>query len=60
VSYGGSGFAGAGQSRRGRHDELTGGVVATRPGSDRGERRGKGSRRVGVTPVRDSGRGEGV
>jgi hypothetical protein len=30
-----------------------------RPRSERGERRRKGSRRVGVTPVRDSGRGEG-
>jgi hypothetical protein len=33
--------------------------VATRPGSERVERWGKGSGRVMVTPVRDSGRGAG-
>jgi hypothetical protein len=32
--------------------------VATRPRSERGERRRKSSRRVGVTPVRNSGRQE--
>jgi hypothetical protein len=58
--YGGSGVAGAGQKQRGRLGELAGGVLTTRPGSERGERRRKGSRRVGVTPVRDSDRVEGV
>jgi hypothetical protein len=60
ASYGGSGVAGAGQKRRGRHDELTGRVVAARPGSERGEWLKEDSGRVGVTPVRDSGHGEGV
>jgi hypothetical protein len=58
--YGGSGVAEVGQKRRGRHGELAGVVLTTRPGSERGERRRKGSKRVEVTPVRDSGRGEEV
>jgi hypothetical protein len=32
--------------------------VATRPGSERGKRRGKSSRRADVTPVRNSDRQE--
>jgi hypothetical protein len=57
--YDGSGVAGVGQNRRGRLGEVAGGVVATRPGSERGERRRKGSERVGVIPVRNSDHGEG-
>jgi hypothetical protein len=45
VCYGGSRVAGAGQKRRGALGELTGGALATRPGSERGERRRKGSGR---------------
>jgi hypothetical protein len=60
ASYGGSGVAGAGQKQRGRRGELTGGVSATRPRSERGEWLREDSGRVGVTPVRDSGREEGV
>jgi hypothetical protein len=33
--------------------------VTTRPGSERGERRRKGSGRVGATPARNHSRGEG-
>jgi hypothetical protein len=57
--YGGSEVTGAGQKRRGRHGELAGGVLTTRPRSERGERRRKGSGRVGVTPMRDSATGRG-
>jgi hypothetical protein len=56
--YGGSGVAGVGQRWGRRLGELDGGVVAMRLGSERGERRGKGFGRVGITPVRDFGRGE--
>jgi hypothetical protein len=58
--YGGSRVAGAGQKGRGALSELTGVALATRPGSERGERRRKGSGRVGATPVRNRDRGEGV
>jgi hypothetical protein len=58
--YDGSRVAGAGQKRRGALGKLTGGALITRPGSERGERRRKGSRRVGATPVRNCSRGEGV
>jgi hypothetical protein len=59
AGYGGSGVTGASQKRRGRLCELTGGALTTRPGSERGERRRKGSGRVGATPARNRGRGEG-
>jgi hypothetical protein len=47
----------AGVSQRGgrRLGELDGGVVATRPRSERGKQRRKISGRAGVTPVRNSG-----
>jgi hypothetical protein len=51
--------AGAGQKRWGRHDKLAGGVLTTWPRLERGERWRKGSRRVGITPMRDFGRGKG-
>jgi hypothetical protein len=57
--YDGSGVAGVGQNWRGRLDELDVGVVATRPGSERGERWRKGSGRVGAIPVRNSDHREG-
>jgi hypothetical protein len=60
ASYSGSRVAGAGQKRRGRRGELTGAVVAKRSGSERGEWLREDSGWVGVTPVRDSGLGEGV
>jgi hypothetical protein len=44
----------------GKHDELYGRVVATRQGSERGEWLKEDFGRVGVTPVWDSGHGEGV
>jgi hypothetical protein len=50
AGYGGSGVAEAGQKRRGRLGELTGGALTTRLGSERGERRRKGSGTV-VYPV---------
>jgi hypothetical protein len=53
--YGGSRVARAGQKRRGALGGLTGGALATRPGSERGEWRRKGSGRVGATPVRNRG-----
>jgi hypothetical protein len=58
--YGGSRVAGASQKRRGALGELTGGALAMRPWSERGERRRKGSGRVGATPVRNHNRGEEV
>jgi hypothetical protein len=59
AGYGSSRVTGACQKRRGRLDELHGGALTTRPGSERGERRRKGSGRVGATPVRNHDRGEG-
>jgi hypothetical protein len=59
AGYDGSRVAGAGQKRRERLGKLTGGALTTRPGSERGERRRKGSGRVGATPARNRGRGEG-
>jgi hypothetical protein len=56
--YGGSGVVGVGQRGGRRLGKLDGGVVATRPRSERGNRRRKSSRRVRVTPVRNSGRQE--
>ena len=56
VRYGGSGVAEVGQKRRGRHGELAGVVLTTRPGSERGERRRKGSKRVRAIPVMNSDR----
>jgi hypothetical protein len=60
AGYGGSGVAGAGQKRRGRLSELTSGALTTRMGSERGEQQRKSSGRVGATPARNQGRGEGV
>jgi hypothetical protein len=60
ASYGGLGVVGADQKRRGRRGELTSEVVATRPGSEWGEWQKEDSGQVGVTPVRESGRREGV
>jgi hypothetical protein len=60
ASYGSSEVTGAGPKRSGRRGELTGGVVATRPRSEMGEWLREDTRRVGVTPVRDSGRREGA
>jgi hypothetical protein len=53
---GGSGVAGIGQRGRERHIELNGGEKATNPRAERGERRGEGLGRAGVTLVRNSGR----
>jgi hypothetical protein len=55
---GGSGVAGVGQRGGRRLGELDGAVVARRPRTVRGERRGKGLERVRVTPVSNSGRQE--
>jgi hypothetical protein len=57
--YGSSRVAEAGQKRRVPLGEFTGGALTMRPGSERGERRRKGSRQVGATPVRNRDRGEG-
>jgi hypothetical protein len=56
--YGVSGVAGVGQRGGRRLSELDGGVVATRPRSERGNRRRKSSGQAEVTPVRNSGRQE--
>jgi hypothetical protein len=56
--YGGSGVARVGQRGGRRLGELDDGVVATRPRSERGERRRKSSGWAEVTPVRNSGRRE--
>jgi hypothetical protein len=48
------------KKQRGRRVELTGRVVATRPGLERGEWLKEDSGWVGVTPMRDSGHEEGV
>jgi hypothetical protein len=53
AGYGGSRVAGAGHKRRERLGELT------RPRSERGEQRRKGSGRVGASLMRNRGRGEG-
>jgi hypothetical protein len=47
VGYRGSEIAEVGQDRQGEPDEHTGGVLATRPGPEMGERRRESSRRVG-------------
>jgi hypothetical protein len=60
VCYCGSRVAGTGKKRRGPPGELTGGVLAMRSGSERGERWRKGSERVRATPVRNRGQGEEV
>jgi hypothetical protein len=44
------------ERERRRLSELDGGVVATRPGSERGEQRRKSSGQAGVTPVRNPDR----
>jgi hypothetical protein len=58
--YGGSGVTGVGYKQRGRRGELTDGDLTTRPGSERGEWRRKGSGRVRVVPVRNFDRRERV
>ena len=57
--YGGSRVSGVGYKRRGRRGELTGEDLTTRPGSETGERRRKGSGWVEATPVRNSSHREG-
>jgi hypothetical protein len=54
VGHGGSNAAGVGQNCRGWLGEHTEGVLATRPRSERGERRRESSRRVGAVLVRNS------
>jgi hypothetical protein len=58
--YGGSGVARVGLKQRGKHRELSGGDLTTRPVSERGEWQRENSRQVGVVPVRNSGRGEWI
>ena len=60
AGYGGSRVTRAGQKRRGRLGELTGGALTMRPRSERGERQTKGFEGVGATPARNRGQGEGV
>jgi hypothetical protein len=50
---------GVGQDRREEPGEVTGGVPATRPGPEMGERWRRSSGRVRVTPARNAGHGEG-
>jgi hypothetical protein len=59
ASYRGSEVTGVGQDRRERPDELTGGVLATRPRLGVRERWRESSRRVMVTPARNPSRGGG-
>jgi hypothetical protein len=59
VGYRGSKVTGVGQDRREEPGELTGGVPATRPGPEMGERRRGTSGWVEVTPARNPGREEG-
>jgi hypothetical protein len=54
-----SGVVGAGQKRRGRLGELTGGAVTTRPGLERGEKWRKGAGWVRTTLTRNRSQEEG-
>jgi hypothetical protein len=60
VGYNRSEVAGVGQYRRGEPDKHTGGVLATKPGPEMGERQRESSGRVGGNSGEESRPGEGV